>query len=91
MLAFFLALDPERSHPVTGMEFLNTPCAPQSMHLPLLVGPFGLSIIQRCEQACASSACSCSCTVICLLEIGAAERLCAFFDRNVFHVGRPAV
>ena len=91
MLAFFLAFEPDRSHPVIGMEFLNSPFAPQTMHLPMLVCPFVLSIIHRCEQACAGSVCSGSGTVYASLRYGVAERSCAFFDGDVFHVGRPAV
>lgn len=68
LLEFFLALELARSQPEMGMEFLNSPFAPQIMHVPMLVGPFGLSIIHRCEQACAASACSRSGTVVGLLR-----------------------
>ena len=33
------------------MEFLNSDCAPQFRQVPTLVGPFGLSIIQKCSQS----------------------------------------
>ena len=37
---------PSRSHPDPWMEFLNSRIAPQTLHLPLLVGPLGCSITQ---------------------------------------------
>ena len=47
LLLFFFAFEPSLSQPDIGMEFLNSPSAPQSRHLPMLVGPLGLSIIHR--------------------------------------------
>jgi len=34
------------SHPDPGMEFLNSALIPQTLQVPTLVGPLGLSIIQ---------------------------------------------
>ena len=34
------------SQPDPGIEFLNSDVSPHKVHFPLLVGPFGLSIIQ---------------------------------------------
>ena len=46
-----LAWGLSRSQPEPGMEFLNSDCAPQFRQVPTLVGPFGLSIIQKCSQS----------------------------------------
>ena len=34
------------SHPDPGIEFLNSALIPQTLQVPTLVGPLGLSIIQ---------------------------------------------
>ena len=45
-----------RSQPEPGMELRNSAVAPHSLHVPILVGPFGLAIIQWCcSQSDASS------------------------------------
>lgn len=34
-----------------GMEFMNSWTAPQCLHLPLEVGPLGLSMRQKCAHS----------------------------------------
>ena len=46
-----LAWGLSRSQPEPGMEFLNSDCSPQCRQVPTLVGPLGLSIIQKCSQS----------------------------------------
>lgn len=50
LAAAFLVAGVLRSQPVIWIEFINSCVSPQFLHVPLLVGPFGLSTRQKCVQ-----------------------------------------
>ena len=49
---------PSRSHPVPCTELLNSCDTPHILQVPMLVGPFGWSIIQWCMQLVSAAAVS---------------------------------